>query len=90
MYCEYGSLSSICTCIYDIVCSQLEREGSLSAEELARLAAVSITLATERLVWLTFSWEEEHFSLCFFSRLLITGKACRDDSLDYGFTPTDF
>ena len=27
---------------------QLEKEGSLSAEELARLAAVSITLATER------------------------------------------
>ena len=48
-----------------IVCSQLEREGSLSAEELARLAAVSITLATERLVWLTFAWRKSIYHFVF-------------------------
>ena len=52
--------------------SQLEREGSLTVEDHARLAVVSITLATERLVWLTFSWEEEHLSLCFFSIFIST------------------
>lgn len=45
MYSEHVYISN------DIVCFQLEREGSLSAEGLARLAAVSITLATERLVY---------------------------------------
>ena len=79
MYFEHVYISN------DIVCFQLEREGSLSAEGLARLAAVSITLATERLAWLTFSLEEEHLSLFLSYRLLITekaGKACRDDSVE--------
>lgn len=50
--------------------SQLEREGSLTVEDHARLAIVSITVATERLVWLTV--EEEHLSLCFFSMFIST------------------
>ena len=75
------------------MCFQLEKEGSLSAEELARSASVSITLATERYIY------KSMFSVCVcvcvcvcvyhwissLSRLLITekaGKACRDDSVE--------
>ena len=42
MYMYIGVYIRMCSCF------QLEKEGSLSAEELARLAAVSITLASER------------------------------------------
>ena len=75
----------VCVCVY----YQLEKEGSLSAEELARLAAVSITLATERYTVPFTCTVCVFISSPFLSpttlRLQITekaGKACRDDSVE--------